>query len=44
MEPATTSLSLGTLVDQYPNLEKVLDIPCPVIAILSEKEITLGRS
>lgn len=37
------NVSLTTLLEQYPNLEQLLDVELPIIAILAEKEMPLKK-
>lgn len=37
------NLSLTSLLERIPNLGQVLDVQCPVIAILAEKDVSLGE-
>ncbi len=35
-------LPIATLLESYPNLRELLDVRCPVIAVLAEKRMTLA--
>ena len=39
---ADDPLPLDALVESYPNLKQVIDVRCPVIAILAEKRLPLA--
>ena len=37
-----TPLPLEGVVEKYPNIDRLLDVRCPVIVILAEKVLTFG--
>ena len=37
------SLPLSLLIEKYPNLRNLVEVQCPVIAILAQKQISLGE-
>lgn len=38
-----SQLPLTALVDRFPNLRELLDVECPVIAVLAEKRMSLAE-